>query len=78
VQGIITSQYNLALMYGKGNGVVQDYISAHMWANLVAASGDKDGAKLRESIATVMTPQQIGEAQKLARECQARQFKGCN
>jgi hypothetical protein len=29
-------------------------------------------------LAKRMTPQQIGEAQKMARECQQRNFKGCD
>jgi len=29
-------------------------------------------------LAAIMTPQQIAEAQKLARECQQRNFKGCD
>ncbi len=34
-------------------------------------------AKNRDDLAAKMTPAQIAEAQKLARECQARKFKGC-
>ena len=77
-QGNASAQFNLALMYAKGKGVVQDYIRAHMWFNLGAVSGDKDAVKNRDIVASKMTPQQIGEAQKRARECQARQFKNCD
>ncbi len=77
-QGNATAQYHLGGMYFQGQGVVQDYIRAHMWFNLVAVSGDKDAAKNRDILASKMTSQQIGEAQKRARECQARQFKNCD
>ena len=77
-QGFALAQSNLGSMYGNGRGVVQDYVRAHMWFNLAAVSGNKDAIKNRDVAAGVMTPQQIGEAQKLARECQARQFKNCN
>jgi hypothetical protein len=39
-----------------------------MWFSLSAAQGDKDGAKGRDMVARKMTPAQIAEAQKLARE----------
>jgi uncharacterized protein len=39
-----------------------------MWLNLAAAGGDKKAAEFRDRIATSMTPAQIAEAQKLARE----------
>jgi len=77
-QGYTKAQYNLGLRYAKGQGVVQDYIRAHMWFNLAAVSGLNDAAKNRDIAASKMTSQQIGEAQKRARECQARQFKNCD
>lgn len=73
-----TAQYNLGVMYAQGQGVAQDYVRAHMWFNLGAVSGNADAVTNRDATANQMTPQQIGEAQKLARECQARKFKGCN
>ena len=76
-QGNAGAQSNLGAMYGNGHGVIQDYVRAHMWANLAASKGSKTGAGSRELIAQKMTTQQIAEAQKLARECQARDFKGC-
>ncbi len=43
-----------------------------------AVSGKSEyAAKNRDDLAAKMTPAQIAEAQKLARECQARKFKGC-
>ena len=49
-----------------------------MWYNLAAVKGDADAVKSRDIIAKKMTTQQIAEAQKLARECQARNFKNCD
>jgi TPR repeat protein len=71
------AQYNLGLMYYKGRGVAQDYIQAYMWSNLAAMSGDKDSVINRDNIAKLMTKQQLAEAQKLARECLVRKYKGC-
>ncbi len=72
-QGQASAQLNLGFMYSKGQGVPQDYVQAHMWYNLAASrlppGSDRDRAvKNREFIAEKMTPAQIAEAQRLARE----------
>ena len=46
-----------------------------MWFNLAAVTGHATAVKNRDLIAKRMTPQQVAQAQKLARECQARNFK---
>lgn len=56
-----------------GEGVPQDYVAAHMWFNLAAThatdSETRDGAANgREVVLGLMTPAQIAEAQKPARE----------
>jgi TPR repeat protein len=60
-------------MYFQGQGVPQDYIIAHQWANLAAARGAENAVELRDGIAAKMTPAQIAEAQRLAREWKPRQ-----
>ncbi|MDA1306902.1 MAG: sel1 repeat family protein, partial [Acidobacteria bacterium] len=74
-QGDAAAQYNLGAMYFKGEGVPQDYVEAHKWRNLAAsrATGDeqKKYAETRDATAKAMTPAQIAEAQRLAREWQA-------
>ena len=67
-QGHDGAQSNLGAMYAQGQGVPQDYVLAHMWFNLAAAKGDADAVKNRDRVAAKMTPAQIAEAQKLARE----------
>ncbi len=72
-QGHATAQYNLGVMYGNGRGVTQDYVHAHMWFNLAASryppGEDRDQAvENRDIVAKRMSPAQISEAQKLARE----------
>ncbi len=59
---------NLGIMYGAGEGVPRDHVRAHMWWDLSAAQGNKDAAKSRDVFAKLMTPAQIAEAQRLARE----------
>lgn len=77
-QGNAAAQNNLGVMYRDGQGVKQDYVRAHMWFNLGGASGDVSEVKNRDLVAAKMTPQQIAAAQKMARECQQRNFKGCD
>ena len=71
-QGRAAAQHNLGLQYQQGLGVPQDYIEAHKWFNLAASqlSGEKRDLAVshREETATMMTPAQIAEAQRLARE----------
>ena len=68
-QGDATAQFMLGMKYSNGLGVPQDYILAHMWFNLAGASGQKPAAITnRDNIALKMTPEQIAEAHRLARE----------
>jgi TPR repeat protein len=74
----VEAQYQLGLMYYDGHGIPQDYMQAHMWLNIAAShiyAGDKESRDERDEIirkrnmaARKMTPAQIAEAQKLARE----------
>ncbi len=72
-QGYATAQYYLGVTYHTGLDVPQDYVQAHMRYNLAASrfppGEDRDKAvKYRDIVAAKMTPAQIAEAQKLARE----------
>jgi hypothetical protein len=74
-QGIANAQYTLGFMYAKGEGVPQDYVQAHMWFYLAASRFSAPEAqyrdlavKNRDIIASKMTPAQLAEAQRLARE----------
>jgi len=77
-QGYAPAQFNLGAMYANGNGVPEDIIRAHMWLNLAAVKGEALTVKYRDIVAKRMTSQQITDAQKLARDCLARNFKGCD
>ena len=76
-QGHATAQYNLGVAYHNGEGVPQNYAQAHMWHNLAASrfppGEDSDKVvKNRDHVAKRMTPAQISEAEKLAREWQPK------
>ena len=72
-QGHAGAQNNLGGLYEFGHGVTQDHVRAYMWYNVAAAHSTGDAqkdvaAENRDEIAGRMTPAQIAEAQKLARE----------
>jgi hypothetical protein len=74
-QGNPGAQFNLGLMYSLGQGVPTDEVEAHQWLNLAASRASVEEVTqytgYRDAVAAVMTPQQLAEAQQLAREWQA-------
>jgi hypothetical protein len=67
-QGDALAKVNLGWLYIRGDGVPQDYVLAHMWLNLAASQGYTPAQRYRNDLAEKMTPAQIAEAQRLARE----------
>jgi hypothetical protein len=67
-QGLAVAQHHLGGMYYSGKGVPKDYVLAHLWFNLAAAQGIEDAVKARDAVAKLITPDQLGKAQQLARE----------
>lgn len=66
-QGYALAQFNLGMMYEMGRGVPRDFIQARMWLNLAAVgSRDHSVIKARDALASMMTPDQIAQAQALA------------
>ena len=67
-----TAQRSPAGKYNPGSGVPKDYVEAHKWMSLAAARATGDNqrrfADTRDSLARLMTPEQIAEAQKRASE----------
>ena len=66
------AQFNLGVMYTNGEGVPQDNVEAHMWLNLAASrsSGEQRerAVTARDAVAEQMTPANLSEAQRRARE----------
>lgn len=78
-QGMRESQVNLGVLYYKGQGVSRDYVLAHMWLDLAASQYPasvkkslKEAVHYRDIVDSLMTPAQIAEAQRLAREWKPR------
>ena len=64
-------------MYGKGAGVLQDDVYAHMWCNIASSHGIEHARGNRDILAKRMTKDQLAEAQTLARECVKKDYKNC-
>ena len=71
-QGNGKAMFILGRLYHTAHGVPHDLVRAHMWYNLATAHGYDDGKKWRDRIADEMSPGQVAEAQKLAREWNVR------
>ena len=67
-KGHALAQAKLGFLYETGHGVLQDYVQAYMWYNLAGKLGFKEASEWRNRTANKMTPAQIAEAKKLARE----------
>ena len=58
-QGYIAAQASLGVMYGTGQGVMQDNLYAHMWGDIAASNGNKGGRKLLDFMVNQMTPAKL-------------------
>lgn len=69
-QGNVRAQFALAMLYNKGEGVPRDYVLAYMWMNLAASRATGEDidftTRMRDAIASKMTPGQVQAAQQLA------------
>lgn len=58
----------LAIGYSTGKGVPYDLVAAHKWFNVAAVKGQREALGWRAELALEMTPAQIADAQRQARE----------
>jgi TPR repeat protein len=76
-QGNAKAQNVLGVMFRKGEGVAKNSARAHMWFSFAAARGDaKARAELRDMSRT-MTPEEISQADAMARTCEASNYRQC-
>ena len=77
-RGLAEAQLSLGNSYFLGEGVPQNYIYAHMWLNLSVSGGNERASEILDFITSLMIPEQIAEAQRLAAECLKNDYKGCS
>ncbi len=66
--GTCDALYELGLIYSTGRGVDVDLVTAHKWFNLAAVRGSEAARHYRADLAREMTPGEVAEAQRQARE----------
>jgi localization factor PodJL len=68
--GLVDAQFNLAVLYERGDGVPQSLLDAYKWYMIAGAAGDT-GAKARaDTLAT-----QLSEVDRTAAQKSAQAFK---
>ena len=48
-----------------------------LWLSIAAAGGNENAKANRKAVEKVMWPSQIVKAKEMARECEAKNYKGC-
>ena len=71
--GSSVSQYYLGMLFLNGKGVLQDFSSAHMWFNIASSRGHEKARKQLDKLTQSMIPEQVAQAQGMAREWVAQQ-----
>jgi len=71
-QGGAKAQFYLGMQCAFGEGGPLDLVQAHMWFSLAAGNGHAAATVYRNDLARQMTPAQIAEAQKRAREWKSK------
>ena len=72
-QGLSGAQRSLGVMYARGDGVPQGFVFAHMWLSLAVARippgvTRDEVTNFRDGIAKYMTPAEVAEAQRFAKQ----------
>lgn len=67
-QGHYQAQYTLGMMHYEGLHVPQDFTKSYMWLLLASTQGKKEAVEARDNVMAKLSPKQIDEAQKKARE----------
>ena len=63
------AQNNLGVMYVKGEGVEQNYVTAYAWASIAATNGNNIAPRFKsEFLEPKMNPNQITKAEELVKE----------
>jgi TPR repeat protein len=71
-QNLAEAQYNLGVCFYEGEGVAKDQVEAVKWLVLAAAQGLDQAKKNMTVLESKLTPEQIAEGQKRARDFKPR------
>ena len=76
-QGDSNAQANLAAMYFSGIGTSKNLILAHAWSNISSSLGNAAASLLRAKVSKLLSPEDIVEAQNVAKKCILNEFANC-
>jgi TPR repeat protein len=62
------AQFNLAVMYARGEGVAPSNTNAHAWASLAAQNGEARGKELADKLELMLTPNSLQFSSELQAE----------
>ena len=71
-QGQPSAQFNLAQALVEGKAVPKDLVEAYKWYHLAAERGDRDAGRMRNMLGVELSPEEVAEALKRAREFKAQ------
>ena len=71
-QGQPSAQFNLAQALLEGKAVPKDLVEAYKWYHLAADRGDRDAARMRNALGIELSPEEVADALKRAREFKSR------
>jgi TPR repeat protein len=71
-QGQPSAQFNLAQALVEGKAVPKDLVEAYKWYHLAADRGDRDAARMRNALGVELSPEEVADALKRAREFKSR------
>jgi len=84
-QGHADAQASLGALYENGRGVPKDLIRAHMWFDIAATIAtttmlwsNLGGLVGRSRVAAQLSPEQVAQAQSMARRCQGTNYAACD
>ena len=76
-QGNLNSIRLISTMYALGNGIDKSFVRSYMWAKIGADNNDQNSKVLLDGLLKEMSSSEIDKANKLVRECNNKEFKGC-
>jgi TPR repeat protein len=71
-QNYALAQQNLGRCFYSGRGVAKDWVEAYKWLLLAVRQGDDDAKNDMTELESKLTPEQIAEGQKRARDFMPR------
>ena len=76
-QGDAWAQYSLGEMYYSAKGDLQDYKKSYMWYSLAIHNGFSIARGARDTLAEILSSQNLIEAQKMAKRCLDSGYENC-